>query len=155
VQEERRLVEDLAVFFEDLGASRMAGRIFAALLLADPAEMSSGDLAEALGVSSGSISTATRELIRLGLVERVGVPGERRDFFRANTAGLSQLLRDQLDQTRRMHQLMERGEDLVRERDPAVRRRLQEIHDFYEFLEGEIGVVLDRWERHRAEREPA
>jgi DNA-binding transcriptional regulator GbsR (MarR family) len=80
------------VFFEDLGASRMAGRIFAALLL-DPAEMSSGDLGGALGVSSGSVSTATRELIRLGLVERVGVPGERRDFFRANTAGLSQLLR--------------------------------------------------------------
>lgn len=150
--EERRFVEDLAVFFEDWGASRMAGRVFAALLMADPPEVSSAHLAESLDVSSGSISTTTRELIRLGLVERVGVPGERRDYFRANTAGLSQLPRDQLAFMGRMHALMERGEDIAKDRDPSVRHRLGELHAFYEFLENEMTAVLDRWEAGRPGR---
>lgn len=147
--EERRFVEDLGLFFETAGQTRMAGRIFAALLLADPPEMSSSDLAGYLSVSSGSVSTMTRELIRLGLVERVGVPGERRDFFRANVGALPQLLRERLGVVGRMHELMERGEELVNGKDPQVRRRLEEIHAFYEYFEGELEQVLARWDERR------
>lgn len=148
--EERRFVEDLGLFFEGTGQTRMAGRIFATLLLADPPEMSSSDLAEYLSVSSGSVSTMTRELIRLDLVERVGVPGERRDYFRANVGALPQLLRDRLSAVGRMHELMERGEELVQGKDPAVRRRLEEIHAFYEFVEAELDAALARWDERRA-----
>ncbi|HEX6230935.1 MAG TPA: MarR family transcriptional regulator [Actinomycetota bacterium] len=147
--EERRFVEDLGVFFESTGQPRMAGRVFAALLLADPPEMSAADLAEYLTVSSGSISMTTRELIRLGLVERVSVPGERRDYFRANVGALPQLLRERLGVVSRMHELMERGEELAKGKDPQVRRRLEEIHAFYEFFEGELEQVLARWDERR------
>lgn len=149
--EERRFVEDLGLFFEGTGQTRMAGRIFAALLLADPPEMSSSELADYLSASSGSISTMTRELIRLGLVDRTGVPGERRDYFRANVGALPQLLRDRLGVVRRMHELMEQGEELVKGKHPDVRRRLEEIHAFYEFFEGELDAVLARWDERRGE----
>lgn len=148
--EERRFVEDLGLFFEGMGQPRMAGRIFAALLVADPPEMSASELAGYLSVSSGSISTMTRELIRLGLVERVGIPGERRDHFRANVGALPQLLRERLRVVGRMHELMERGEELVKGKDPQVRRRLEEIHAFYEFFEDELEAVLARWDERRA-----
>ncbi len=147
--DERRFVEDLGLFFEALGQTRMAGRVLAALLLADPPDMSSQDLATYLSVSSGAISTSTRELIRLGLIHRVSIPGERRDYFRADVGTLPRLLRERLGVVRRMHELMERGEDLVRDKDPDVRRRLQEIHAFSEFFEEEIEAVLARWDERR------
>jgi DNA-binding transcriptional regulator GbsR (MarR family) len=148
--DERRFVEDLGLFFEGIGQTRMAGRVFAALLLADPPEMSSAELAGYLSVSSGSISTTTRELIRLDLVDRVGIPGERSDYFRADVGALPQLLRDRLGVVRRMHELMERGEGLAEGKDPDVRRRLREIHAFFEFFEQEIDAVLARWDERRA-----
>jgi DNA-binding transcriptional regulator GbsR (MarR family) len=149
--EERRFVEDLGMFFEGTGQTRMAGRIFAALLLADPPQMSSSDLADYLSASSGSISTMTRELIRLGLIDRTGVPGERKDYFQANVGALPQLLKDRLGVVRRMHELMERAEELVKGKHPDVRRRLEEIHAFYEFFEGELDAVLARWDERRGE----
>jgi DNA-binding transcriptional regulator GbsR (MarR family) len=149
---EARFVEDLGIFFEDLGYPRMAGRIFAALLLADPPDMSSADLAAFLSASSGSVSTMTRELIRLGMAERVGVPGQRRDYFRAAPSALPQVLRDRLGIVRRMHALMERGEELVHNPPPSVRRRLEELHESYEYLEGALQAALDQWEEHRRAR---
>src|SRR5690242_7144959 len=75
--DERRFSDELGFFWEDAGGTRMAGRVLGALLIADPPELSSSQLAEFLGVSAGSVSTATRELIRPGIVERVRIPGER------------------------------------------------------------------------------
>ncbi len=86
-EEERRFAEELGSYWEDAGGTRMAGRVLGALLLADPPEMSSAELVGFLGISAGSVSTATRELIRPGLAERVRVPGDRQDYFRATMGG--------------------------------------------------------------------
>jgi DNA-binding transcriptional regulator GbsR (MarR family) len=152
--EERRFAEELGFYWEDAGGTRMAGRVFGALLLADPPEMSSLDLARALGISAGSVSTATRELVRPGLVERVRVPGEREDYFRATmgAGALPGIVRNRIELTRRWQRLMERGEELAEDKDPAVRRQLAEIREFYEFLEQENEAILARWEQRRRGR---
>jgi DNA-binding transcriptional regulator GbsR (MarR family) len=148
---ERAFSDELGYFWEDAGGTRMAGRVLGALLLADPPEMSSSELAEFLGVSPGSVSTATRELVRPGLARRVRVPGKRQDYFRATMGAsvLPQILRARIEVTRRAAQLMQRGEELTADKDPAVRRQLEEIRDFFEFLEVEQHAILERWEEHR------
>ncbi len=150
-EEERRFAEELGSYWEDAGGTRMAGRVLGALLLADPPEMSSAELVGFLGISAGSVSTATRELIRPGLAERVRVPGDRQDYFRATMGGsaLPQIIRTRIELTRRWEQLMDRGKELAEHKDPAVRRHLEEIREFYEFLEAEQRAILDRWEQRR------
>ena len=105
-------------------------------------------------VSGGSISTATRELIRPGLAVRVRVAGSRQDYFRATmgASALPQIIRTQMELTRRWAQLIGRGEELAKQKDSAVRRQLQEIREFYEFLEVEQVAILERWERRARER---
>ena len=79
-----RFVEEVGVMLElEAGTPRMVGRILGWLLICDPPEQSAGDLARALHASKGSISTATRVLLRLGFVVRWRLPGERFDRFRA------------------------------------------------------------------------
>lgn len=151
---EHRFSDELGFFWEDAGGTRMAGRVLGALLLADPPELSSSELSEFLGVSPGSVSTATRELIRPGLAQRVRIPGKRQDYFRATMGAsvLPQIIRTRIELTRRYGQLMQRGEELAAGKDPAVRRQLGEIREFYEFIEAEQLAILERWEQRQRER---
>ena len=152
--DERAFADEVGFFWEEAGGTRMAGRVLGALLLADPPDMSSSELAALLGVSGGSVSTATRELINPGVVTRVRVPGQRQDYFRANlgAGALPQFIRMRIALTHRWTQLMERGEALAEHKDPAVRRQLEEIRTFYEFLEVEQASILDRWEQLQNKR---
>ena len=131
----------------------MAGRVLGALLLADPPGMSSSELADFLGVSAGSVSTATRELIRPGLAVRVSVPGQRQDHFRATFgASMEQFVRSRMELNRRWGGLMHRGEQLAAGKDPEVLHQLEEIRRFYEFLESEYAAILTRWAERRPSR---
>jgi hypothetical protein len=151
--EELRFADELGFFWEDAGGTRMAGRVLGALLLAEPPGMSSSELAEFLGVSAGSVSTATRELIRPGLAVRVSVPGQRQDHFRATFgANMEQFVRSRMELNRRWGQLMRRGEVLAAPKDPAVGAQLEEIRRFYEFLESEYAAILTRWAQRRPPR---
>ena len=67
--EEKHFVEEVGLFFEQSGMPRMAGRILGWLLISDPSHQTTSELAEVLLASKGSISTMTRLLIRIGLIE--------------------------------------------------------------------------------------
>lgn len=64
------------------GFKRNMGRVWATLYLS-PSPLSAKDLQEALKLSAGAVSMTLNELGRWGVVKRVWVPGERRDYFAA------------------------------------------------------------------------
>ena len=78
-EERASYAEDFGLLFEGFGLPRMVGRVLGVLLISDPPELSAEELAEALQASRGSISSATRSLIGMGLVQRRTKRGERRD----------------------------------------------------------------------------
>ena len=119
--EERHFVEDFGLYFEQMGYPRMAGRILGWLLICDPPSQSAGELAEVLAASKGSLSTMTRLLIQVGLIERVGLPGQRRDYFRIKPGAWPQLIRSQMQSMTGLHQMVERGLTMLSGRDPARR----------------------------------
>lgn len=63
------------------GGGRVAGKMLGWLMVCDPAHQSSNDLAEALQTSTGSVSTQSRVLESIGLVERVTFPGDRQTYY--------------------------------------------------------------------------
>ena len=146
-EEEQAFVEDVGILFEDFRMPRMAGRIVGRLLISVPAEQSSEQLAEDLGASKGSISTMTRQLIDLGLVERVGVPGERRDYFRIRPGGWERLIVARLRGYEEMHLLAERGLRMPVAREPGVGDRLQGMHLVYEVLAEHVPAMLEELSR--------
>lgn len=74
------VIERMALFFERDGLPRIAGRVLGYLLLS-PESRSLDDLAESLQVSKSSASTDARRLERMGIVERITIPGDRRDYY--------------------------------------------------------------------------
>ncbi|NQT48575.1 MAG: MarR family transcriptional regulator [Chloroflexi bacterium] len=146
--EERCFVEDVGLFFEEDGLPRMAGRVLGWLLICDPPYQSLGDLAEALTASKGSISTMTRLLVRVYLIERTSIPGMRRDSFRIR-AGTDEMVKQSIARFAAMHQLSERGLKLVEGKNPQIREHLERIRDMSSFLEEHIPSMVEQWERDR------
>lgn len=143
-------VEDVGVSFEMVGLPRMAGRIFGWLLISNPPHQSPGELAEVLQASKGSISTMTRLLMQIGLLERISLPGQRRDYFRIKPNAWTELTRQRMVQITVFRQLAERGLEVIAQSDPKLRERLEDMRDMHLFLEQELPLLIDRWEQRRS-----
>lgn len=147
--EQLEFVEEMAHVFEQQGLFRMAGRVVAWLLICDPPDQTAGQLADVLQASKGSISAATRFLAPSGMVERFSRPGDRRDYFRVRPEVWSELGRRQATQYADTKKLAEKGLTLLDDATPARRKRLQEFHDFYDWLDRTMPALWDTWERER------
>lgn len=146
--EEQNFVEEVGIVFEQTGVPRMAGRILGWLLISDPPHQSTSQLTEALMASKGSISNMTRLLIQIGLIERLSLPGVRRDYFRLRSDAWQHMIRRGLeDEIKMVRQLAERGLELLADKTPLTRKWLEEMRDVYIFLEREFPVLLERWEK--------
>jgi DNA-binding transcriptional regulator GbsR (MarR family) len=144
--EQMHFVEEVGLMFESVGLPRMSGRIFGWLLLSNPPQQSHGELAEVLQASKGSISSMTRLLIQIGLIERVSLPGERRDYFQIKPNAWSQMTKQRMAQITAFRQLAVKGLELLKDNPPRLQQRLQEMHDIHAFLERELPLLDERWE---------
>ena len=150
--EVKNFVEEVGIVFEQTGLPRMSGRIFGWLLISDPPYQSPAELAEALIASKGSISTTTRLLIQIGLIERFTLPGVRHDYFRIRPDAWHHTVRRGLeDEIKMFRQLAEHGLELLADKTPLTRKWLEEMHDIYAFLEQEFPALLERCE-HKCRR---
>jgi DNA-binding transcriptional regulator GbsR (MarR family) len=145
-------VEDVGLLFESVGLSRMAGRIFGWLLISNPPHQSPSELAEVLQASKGSISTMTRSLMQVGLIERISLPGQRHDYFRIKPNAWSQLTQRRMVQMIAFRQMAERGLELLANETPEIKQRLEEMRDLHAFFEAELPLLLQRWEQQRGVR---
>lgn len=151
--EQLHFIEDVGVLFEQSGVPRMAGRILGWLLICDPPHQTSEQLATGLQASKGSISTLTRLLIQIGLVEKIGLPGERRDYFRIKPDAWSRLTAQRLQQLTVFRRLAERGLAVTADQPAAQRQRLEDMRDLFAFYERELPTIVERWEQERT-RDP-
>jgi len=150
--EQQQFIEAVGLSFEQAGLPRMAGRILGWLLICDPPHQSPGELAEVLQASKGSISSMTRLLEQLGLIDRLSLPGERRDYFRIRGESWTALFKRRMELVSNFRQLADRGLALLSEQTPEQRRRLEEMRDMYAFFEYEVPRLLERWEHERRSR---
>ncbi len=81
--ESERIVSDaIGRLMEFWGFKRHMGRVWAVLYLSDK-PLTAADLRDRLALSSGAVSMTVSELARWGVVRKVFVQGERRDYFEA------------------------------------------------------------------------
>jgi DNA-binding transcriptional regulator GbsR (MarR family) len=129
----------------------MAGRILGWLLISDPPYQSTAELADVLQASKGSLSTMTRLLLQMGFIERVAMPGFRRDYFRLKSGAWIEMIRQTVYELTAMRELAERGLKLTENKDTELQQRLKEARDFYAYLEREYPLLIEQWEKERKE----
>lgn len=149
--DERHFAEDMGLLFEVFGSTRMAGRILGMLMVAEEPYLSAAELADRLQASSGSVSTATRSLLRLGVIDRVRVAGERRDFFAVRAGGAARLAQQRLGVFTAAEELARQGLDHFGHRARA-RTRLEEMYEVYHWYRTELPRLTERWNHEQAAR---
>jgi DNA-binding MarR family transcriptional regulator len=150
-----RFVEELGMLLElEAGAPRMVGRTLGWLLVCDPPEQSAADLAQTLEASKGSISMATRVLVRMGMVERVRHRGERFDRFRALPEAWDEFLwrEDQFSGPRRILRI---GLEALSDEPPARREALEQLDEVYAWWERRIPALKAEYLADRARERAA
>src|SRR5437762_9540333 len=136
-EQERELVHEAAdavgALMEFWGFKRVMGRVWALLYLRGDA-LPSSDLCEQLSISSGAASMALAELEHWAVVRRIRRPGDRREYFEAETdvwKMISRVMRErELVQIERALEVFERVREKLRTLPaPGERPRLDAIAD--------------------------
>jgi DNA-binding transcriptional regulator GbsR (MarR family) len=78
----QQFISSWGAFGTHWGINRTMAQIHA-LLLVSPDPLSQDDIMEQLNVSRGNANMNIRELIDWGLVDRIIIPGERKEYFSA------------------------------------------------------------------------
>lgn len=145
--------EEVGVFFgEQWGLPPMAGRIAGWLMICDPPHQSAAEITDALRASTGSVSTMTQLLLRMGFIERVALPGERKAYFHIPPGVSSRILSENLLQVTAFRGLAERGLRLLEASDSARRARLEEMRDLNAFIERKFPALMEEWQQEFAAR---
>jgi len=98
-----KIADAVGALIEHWGFKRNMGRVWAVLYL-EQAPLSAADLGERLSLSSGAMSMLLGELSQWGVIKKAWVPGERRDFYEAETSiwkMVSRVLRERRTRSRR------------------------------------------------------
>ncbi|MDQ0750123.1 DNA-binding transcriptional regulator GbsR (MarR family) [Streptomyces africanus] len=143
-----RFVEHFAAQLVEAGLPRMPARVFAALLASDTGTLTSAELGEQLQISPAAVSGAVRYLAQVHMVSREREPGSRRERYRVHSDQWYEALTNR-------NAIIKRWEDALREgvtslgADSPAGRRLAETLAFFEFVETEVEVMMERWRVHR------
>jgi predicted transcriptional regulator len=142
-------IERFAAALTDGGFPRMAARVFVALLASDSGARTAAELSALLQISPAAVSGAVGYLAQVGLISRERAPGSRRDHYRVHddTWYEATVRRDQM--LRRWAESVREGMDVLG-RDTRAGARMAETLAFFEFLEAETPVLLERWHEIRA-----
>jgi DNA-binding transcriptional regulator GbsR (MarR family) len=152
-QDVQGFIERMGLLMEQDGLPRIAGRIYA-LMLVSPDACSLDDIAESLGVSKASVSNDARMLERFGLIERVSRPGDRRDYYQVHATSLERTLSVRLERMHQMDHLLEHAAQLPI-KHAAVRQRLADHRSAYGVVVAAMQQLLDQLTTKRQLRSKA
>lgn len=124
-------VERVGRWWDSIYGSKTAGRILGLLMISDPPHLSAQSMIEALGASSGSISTQTRLLVSLRLVESTSFLGDRTNYYQLRPNVWVQMMQAEQARIFGMRDLVADVADVVPEQRPE---RLTELDLVTEFL---------------------
>src|SRR3954469_14634046 len=143
-----RFVERFAAQLVEAGLPRMPARVFSALLASDSGALTSAELGERLQVSPAAVSGAVRYLAQTHMVSREREPGSRRERYRVHGDQWYEALTNREAIIKRWEGALREGVDSLGPETPAG-RRMAETLAFFEFIEGEVQAMMERWRVHR------
>lgn len=148
---QREFIEALGVYFARYGLPRLAGRMLGLLMLVDR-PLTLDDMARALLVSRASISTNIRLALTFGYVTHVGVPGDRRDYYRFSDTVWERRNQLNVEGAKSTHGMAMSGLATLTPDDTSARERLEVMLDFSDFLLEESEAMVERWRQRKRAR---
>lgn len=139
-----RLIEQMGLIFAAESMPRIAGRLFG-LFLVEGRTLNIHQIADRLVVSRASVSTNARMLEGLGVLERVGVPGDRQDFYALAHNPYHRLLIGLVTRMKHAHDALVEAADGFAPAMAATSRRVRGLAVFFLQSSQAVGDLLDSY----------
>lgn len=149
------LIASYAEAYQNLGYSSLMGKIVA-LLLAAPEPLSLDEITQQLQMSKGPVSQIARKLKEHQLIEKVWIPGERKDYYRATEQIFGQAFSNYARSMKRNAHIAQRHleqiEDEATQDEQIIhlKSRLLEMEAFYRLMDTHFQQFLQAWKEERA-----
>lgn len=134
--------------FEQLGLARMVGRVFGYLLICDEDAVSFDQIREVLSASKGSISSTTKQLVQIGFIETVSLPGDRKTYFKVTDIELGKMLSQRMNFFEKFAEVLSKGRNL-KNREDEVSDWLRDAAVFYSWVGEEIEQMIQKWHHEK------
>lgn len=141
-----RFIERLGQITQESGLTRIAGQIWAALVVAD-GPVSTSELVDVLQISKGSLSTNVRVLELMDIVERRSMPGERQDYYSIPENPYTALIESQIKRFERSVAVVAEARSSIKGKE--AKRRLAELELFYSLYRTASVDLLRVMENHK------
>lgn len=152
-QQVREYVERAAALLTGAGFPRMPARVLMTLTAAETG-LTAAELADRLDASAAAVSGAVRYLQTLAMLNRVSIPGSRRDLYVLphNAWYAASMAEGRIFDA--MVTMSEAAVDSVGGLESDAGQRVQEMADFMRFIQHRLPELLGEWdEQVRQERE--
>ncbi len=148
--ERTAFIEETGLLFENLGTTRMAGRILGYLMISDKEVVSFDELRQVLQASKSSISTNVKSLITLHYVKPLTLPGDRKTYYMLSPEldWVESLMR-RVELLKVLNKLFRRALDLRVNKQDKPSEWLKMSVEFYDWVAKEYPKFLLRWEKEK------
>lgn len=144
-EDKKQFIEKIALEFEFFGIPRMGGRILGWLTICAPPYQTSDQIADGIGCSKSSVSSMTQLLLQRDMIERVGIPKDRKIYYQNNRYWWADILRIRVVGVKRAREVLETAINKFGNENKDVRFKLEEMLDYYNFLNREIPLMWSHW----------
>ncbi|KFE66370.1 hypothetical protein DB31_0843 [Hyalangium minutum] len=153
--EDQRFIESLGLHFEDkAGFPRIGGRMLGLLMLASK-PLALGTIAELLKVSPASVSTNIRSFHTKGLVEEIGLPGDRRHYYVFSDTAFEHQFDDALEGLTEILQIMRTRMERLGPDDALRMQRFLATIEFFDFFRGVVQSSREHWNARKKGAAPS
>ncbi|ARM84514.1 hypothetical protein LL273_16570 [Marinobacter salarius] len=139
-ESDARFIERMGQLAQAEGLSRIAGQIWAVLIVSDD-PVSSSELVGLLRVSKASVSTNTCFLERLGIVERRSALGERQYFFSIRPNPYTAFLEGQIKRYATAKSVVAEAKSTIT--NDRTRAKLADLEKFYGMYYQSLSDLLE------------
>lgn len=137
---------------EQDGFTRIAGRLFGYLLLSEQ-PCSIFELSRALAVSKASVSTDARRLLELGVLERVLLPTDRRDYYQVAPDFFRRMVQYRISRWENAHGAVTDAMQRLNP-SPLVAERLAYMNSVNKFALEHLHTYLAEWDALNPQKDP-
>ena len=148
--EEQEFIDHWSRILALEGLPPVTGRMWAWLLVCEPADQTAEQIAHAIGASRGAISGAARMLEPSGLVLRSKRRGDRHEYWRSAPDGVIRVLESKERQARPSLAVLEEALANLADRSETSLQRLRETRDLYAALTASFPAIVAQFKAERA-----
>lgn len=148
-EQKRALIEKIGIFYEKMGHQPVAGRIMGLMFVSERPELTFDEIRETLSISKSATSTALNLLIETGQVEYITFSGDRKRYFKLKTSNWRDAVTKRIQNIINLKSLLNEVLEARSDQSPEFNTCLVEYVDFLDYIQKEIPVLLEKWEKSK------